>query len=148
MTPRDNRYWGYVIFALSLVVAAVFIYAGIDKLRDPLQFADSIAGFAILPRALINLFALALPSFEVVCGLLLLWPSTRGIASLGVVVISVIFFVALLSALLRGLTLDCGCFGTGAPSRGRMWLEFGLDAALVGASLLIYLSSIMRLPAG
>jgi putative oxidoreductase len=88
MTPRDNRYWECVIFALSLVAAAVFIYAGIDKLRDPLQFADSIAGFDILPRALINLFALLLPSFEVVCGLLLLWPWTRRIASLGVFVIS------------------------------------------------------------
>jgi putative oxidoreductase len=143
MMPSSKRGWGYVLFLISLALAAVFIYAGVDKVRDPLQFADSIAAFAILPTALIDLFALSLPPFEIACGLLLLWPSTRRVAALAVFVISIVFFVALSSALLRGLTLDCGCFGAGAPSRPRMWLELGLDVVLGGASLLIYLRSLM-----
>ncbi len=61
----------YAVHAVSLAVAAVFIYAGIDKIRDPLQFADSIAAFAILPAVLINLLAMGLPPFEIACGLLL-----------------------------------------------------------------------------
>jgi uncharacterized membrane protein YphA (DoxX/SURF4 family) len=142
MMRLNNRRWHSVRFVLSLGLAAVFVYAGIDKVRDPLQFADSIAAFAILPIAFINLFALSLPLFEVACGLLLLWPSTRRVAALGMVIISVIFFTALSSALLRGLTLDCGCFGAGAPSRVRMWLELGLDVVLAGAASLIYLRSI------
>ena len=51
------------------------------------------------------------------------------------------FFAILLSALLRGLTLDCGCFGSGAPSRPRMWMELGLDVILIGGALLVYLRS-------
>lgn len=141
MAPGNSR-WNYVVLAVSLALAAVFIYAGVDKVRDPLQFADSIAAFAMLPAVFINLLALGLPPFEVACGILLLWRPTRRVGARAVGVISVVFFTALLSALLRGLTLDCGCFGTGTPSRPRMWLELGLDVVLAGGSLLIYVRSI------
>ncbi len=144
MTLSDNSR-RYAVTAVSLAIAAVFIYAGIDKIRDPLQFADSIAAFAILPAVLINLLAMGLPPFEIACGLLLIGPWTRRVGSLAVAIILVVFIIALSSALLRGLTLDCGCFGVGAPSRPRMWLELALDAALLSGALFVYLRSISRL---
>ena len=143
MMASDSRR-NYVALAVSLAVAALFIYAGIDKIRDPLQFADSIAAFAILPAVLINLLAIGLPPFEIACGLLLLGPWTRRVGALAVAVVTVMFFAALASALLRGLTLDCGCFGVGAPSRPRMWLELVLDAVLFSSALFVYLRSIAR----
>ena len=143
MMASDSRR-NYMVLAVSLAVAAVFIYAAIDKIRDPLQFADSIAAFAILPAVLINLLAIGLPPFEIACGLLLLGPWTRRVGALAVAVVSVMFFTALASALLRGLTLDCGCFGVGAPSRPRMWLELALDAVLFSSALFVYLHSIAR----
>jgi putative oxidoreductase len=142
MTDRRNSSSKYAVPALSLGLAAVFFYASIDKLRDPLQFADSIGGFAILPAALISPFALSLPPFEIACGLALLWPRSRRVGALAVAFISVVFFAALSSALLRGLTLDCGCFGVGAPSRFRMWLELGLDIVLFGGATFVYRRSI------
>ncbi|HVB81032.1 MAG TPA: MauE/DoxX family redox-associated membrane protein [Candidatus Binataceae bacterium] len=147
MTVRSNSFGDYAVFAVSLGLAAIFIYAGIDKIRDPLQFADSIAAFAILPAAFIDLLALSLPPFEVACGLLLLWPRTRRVGALAVVVMSVVFFAALSSALLRGLTLDCGCFGVGAPSRPKMWLELGLNVLMFASAAAVYLRSIARRPA-
>jgi putative oxidoreductase len=144
MMPLDNSRRKYVVLAVSLVLAGVFIYAAIDKIRDPLQFADSIAGFAILPAVLVNLLALGLPPFEIGCGLLLLRPATRRVGALAVAVISVVFFTALASALLRGLTLDCGCFGVGAPSRPRMWVELALDIVLFSSALFVYLSSVAQ----
>jgi len=145
MMPLDHSRRNYLVLAVGLVLAAVFIYAGVDKIRDPLQFADSIAAFAILPAVFINLLALGLPPFEIGCGLLLLGPRTRQVGALAVAIISAMFFTALASALLRGLTLDCGCFGVGAPSRPRMWLELALDVVLFSGALLVYLSSIARL---
>ena len=144
MTDRSSSFNDYAALALSLGLAAVFIYAGVEKMGDSLQFADSIAAFGILPAALISLFALSLPPFEIACALLLLWPPTRRVGALAIALISVVFFSALLSALARGLTLDCGCFGIGAPSRPRMWVELGLNVVLAGGSLLIYLRSIDR----
>jgi uncharacterized membrane protein YphA (DoxX/SURF4 family) len=146
MMPFDSSH-RYAVLAVSIAMAAIFTYAGIDKIRDPLSFADSIAGFAILPAVLINLLALGLPPFEIASGLMLLGPWTRRVGALAVAVISVIFFTALASALLRGLTLDCGCFGTGAPSRPRMWLELGLDVMLFSGALFVYLRSVTRLSA-
>jgi putative oxidoreductase len=139
MTARHSSSSNYIVLAVSLALAAVFFYASIDKLRDPLQFADSIAAFAILPAILISPLALGLPPFEVACGLLLLWPRSRRVGALAVALISIVFFTALASALLRGLTLDCGCFGAGAPSRSRMWQELGLDMLLFAGALFIYL---------
>ena len=145
MTRLDSSRRKYVVLAISLAIAAVFIYAGIDKIRDPLQFADNIAGFAILPAVLINLLAMGLPPFEIACGILLLTPRTRRVGALAVTIITVMFIIALSSALLRGLTLDCGCFGVGAPSRSRMWLELALDAVLLSGAVFVYLRSISRL---
>ena len=139
MIASDNRRQTYLVLAVSLAMGGIFIYAGIDKIRDPLQFADSIAAFAILPAVFISLIALALPPFEIACGLLLLGPWTRRIGALAITLLSAVFFTALASALLRGLTLDCGCFGTGAPSRPRMWLELVLDMALFAGALFVYL---------
>jgi putative oxidoreductase len=146
MARHDQRR-DYAVLGVSLALGAIFIYAGIDKIRDPLQFADSIAGFRILPAGFINLLALSLPPFEAGSALLLLWRPTRRIGALAVAVMSVVFFTALLSALLRGLTLDCGCFGIGAPSRPRMWLELGLNVLLFASAATVYLRSITRLRA-
>ena len=146
MIANDNSR-RYATLAVSLALAGVFVYAGMDKIRDPLQFADSIAAFAIVPALFINLLAFGLPPFEIGCALLLLPRATRRIGALAVAVISVVFFTALASALLRGLTLDCGCFGVGAPSRPRMWLELGLDAVLFAGALFVYFGSIARLSA-
>jgi putative oxidoreductase len=147
MTPLDNSRRNYAVLAVSIAVAATFIYAGIGKVRDPLQFADSTAAFAILPAVFINLFVMGLPPFEFACGVLLLWSPTRRVGALAVAVISVVFFTALASALLRGLTLDCGCFGVGAPSRPRMWVELALDGMLFSGAMFVYLRSITRRPA-
>jgi putative oxidoreductase len=145
MMPSEASRRDYAVLAVSLALAAIFVYAGVDKIRDPLQFADSIAAFAILPAVLINLLAMGLPPFEIACGLLILGPRTRRIGALAVAVVCVVFITALSSALLRGLTLDCGCFGPGAPSRPRMWAELGLDVVLFSGALFVYLRSISRL---
>jgi putative oxidoreductase len=143
MTLRENPFHDYLVTGVALALAAVFIYAGAEKVGDPLQFADTIAAFAILPALFINVLALGLPPFEIVSGFLLLVPRTRRIGALAAIVLSLVFFLALLSALVRGLTLDCGCFGSGTPSRARMWTELGLDLLLLCSGLLIYLRSIL-----
>ena len=141
MTPLGFLRSRYAILAISLILAGVFIYAGLDKLRDPLSFADSVAAFGMLPTALITPFALGLPIFEVLCGALVVVPRSRRVGALALTLVTAMFLIALVSALARGLTLDCGCFGTGAPSRPRMWIEAGLDLFLFSGSFVVYLQS-------
>jgi uncharacterized membrane protein YphA (DoxX/SURF4 family) len=146
MTHDEKRLRSLTESTIGLALAAVFIYAGVEKIGDPLGFADTIAAFAVLPAASINVLALSLPFFEIACGVLLVVPRTRRIGALGVALSAAIFFLALLSALIRGLTLDCGCFGSGPPSRLRMWAELGLDLVLFGGGSLTYSRSQVRLP--
>ncbi len=146
MIPRSSLPRDRLVLACALVLGGVFLYAGIDKLRDPLHFSDSINAFAILPPTLIDLLALALPFFEIICAILVFLPPTRKVGALALMLASSMFFLALLSALLRGLVLDCGCFGTGVPSRPRMWTELVLDLLLIAGATLIYLHSIFRSP--
>jgi len=141
MIAAGNERRDYLALAISLAVGVLFIVAGADKLRAPQDFADSIAGFAILPTTLVSLPALGLPPFEIACGALMLARRTCRVAALGLMLLSIMFFAALVSALARGLTLDCGCFGVGAPSRPRMWAESGLNILLFGGALIVYLRS-------
>jgi uncharacterized membrane protein YphA (DoxX/SURF4 family) len=136
---RERIMMRHAKLAVSIVLAGVFIYAGVDKIRDPAQFADSVAAFAILPNALVTPMALGLPMFEVLCGLMVLAPPSRRVGALALTLVTAMFIVALVSALARGLTLDCGCFGAGAPSRPRMWVESVLDVALFASAMWLYL---------
>jgi putative oxidoreductase len=144
MRPLGNSLGDQLAIVASFALAALFIYAGAEKIRDPLQFADTIYGFAILPAIFISLVALALPVFEIASGVLLLVPRSKRIGALAVALLSLVYFLTLLSALSRGLILNCGCFGNAAPSRGRMWAELGLDAVLMACGSLIYLRSLRQ----
>ncbi|MBE2204054.1 MAG: DoxX family membrane protein [Chthoniobacterales bacterium] len=130
-----NRWF---LFALRVILGAIFTYAGITKIQEPLNFADSIATFQMLPSQLINIFALALPPFEIIVGLMLITGWKVRLATFATLALSVIFAIALGQALVRGLEVDCGCFGSGEPSVLKTWASLGRDILLIAASLLLY----------
>jgi putative oxidoreductase len=128
----------WLTLGLRVALGAAFVYAGVLKIQDPSEFAINIASFQILPNVLISAMALALPPFEIITGGLLIIGVARRPAALGIVLLSAIFLIAIAAALARGLTIDCGCFGTAAPSRGRMWLDLGRDILLLAAGVMVY----------
>ncbi|MDB6134254.1 MAG: DoxX family protein [Verrucomicrobiales bacterium] len=99
---------------LCWLCAAVFGLAAWGKLLDPLAFADSVADYRLIPwRPGITLTALALPVFEMLLALLLVTGRWRRAAVLGMLGLTLIFTMALISAAVRGLNIDCGCSGGG-----------------------------------
>jgi putative oxidoreductase len=135
---RGNPMLKWLVLALRLGLGAAFVYAGVIKIQDPSEFAINVASFSILPNALISPMALALPPFEIICGTLLIIGLWRRPAALGIGLLSAVFLIAIAAALARGLTIDCGCFGSGTPSRPRMWLDLGRDILLLAAALIVY----------
>jgi len=108
------RRWLPVAGRLGL--AAIFLYAGYAKLREPwLQFAISIDSFKAVPESWLEPMARLLPWCEVALGIALLsgilarWFSLIATLMLG------LFFSVGVRAFAKGLTVDCGCFGP--PSR-------------------------------
>jgi len=132
------RAYRWLDLAIRLIVGGLFVYAGALKIGDPLQFGDNVASFEMLPNVFITPLALGLPVFEITTGLLLIAAWLRRPAALGILIINGIFLIAIVTALARGLTIDCGCFGTGTPTRARMWMDLGRDLALLLAVLVAY----------
>ena len=140
----ENRWF---VISLRVAVGGVFLYAGATKIANPLAFADSIATFQILPRHLLNVVALGLPPFEILLGVMLLTGVQTRLASLGITVLAIIFGVVLGQALVRGLHVDCGCFGSGQPSALKTWGSFGRAGLLALIGTWLYFKNLKhRLP--
>lgn len=123
---------------LRLLIGGVFAYAGATKLENPQAFADSIASFQLLPSQLINIVALALPVFEVISGILLIVGWQKRAMAFGFLLLTILFAVFLAQGLLRGLEIDCGCFGQGAPSVTKTWISLGRDLLLLAGAAFLY----------
>ncbi|HNR12503.1 MAG TPA: MauE/DoxX family redox-associated membrane protein [Thermodesulfobacteriota bacterium] len=104
-----------------LVLGSIFVYAGWDKINDPEAFAEAIHNYRILPVASINLVAIVLPWIELVCGALLVAGVFTGGSSLLIAALLGSFLLALISALVRGLDISCGCFSGRSKDPITIW---------------------------
>jgi uncharacterized membrane protein YphA (DoxX/SURF4 family) len=107
----------YLALLVRLVLGVVFIYASIDKIVNPAQFARVIYNYHLLPGDLINFAAVAMPWIEIFCGTALI----AGIYKEGsVLVISgllLIFAISITINLIRGVDLECGCFTVSSKAK-------------------------------
>ncbi len=105
----------WLSLAARLVLGVVFALAGWPKLTDPEGTLRSVRAFRLVPEALVPAFGYALPALELALAALLLAGLATRIAAAGVGVLLVMFMVGIVAAWARGLSIDCGCFGsTGA----------------------------------
>jgi uncharacterized membrane protein YphA (DoxX/SURF4 family) len=120
-----------------LVLGGIFIYASIDKIVQPLEFAKIIKNYQILPGFLITLPALVLPWLELLAGVLLvagIW--TRSAAWL-LSLLLLAFILALGVNAFRGIDVSCGCFSTSAADTENAWVLIGRDLLILLPGLLI-----------
>jgi len=129
--------WRIALILTRLVLSAAFIYAGWLKALDPVGFADSVNSFAILPSALISPFALTMPIFEIAGGFLIIVGFPRRLGAFALLCLTGVFSVALVSAMIRGLSVNCGCFGPSA-SATNPWIDLGRDALIILGCAAVY----------
>lgn len=127
----------YFLFFGRIIVALVFIYAGIEKISDLKSFSQSIYNYKILPNELINFLAITLPWLELVSSLLLLFGISvkENAAIIGSLLI--VFIIAIAVSMIRGLDIDCGCFGKANPVGWRKLIENTL-MLIICFSLILY----------
>ena len=127
---RSNILWRIFDF----IVAAIFIYAGVLKVLDPIQLAHDINNYRILPWTLSVALAFYLPWLEILCGFaLILRRLYLGGLSILTALIS-IFIVATIAAKIRGIDITCGCFGHASKNwsfSGHLALDLAILAALL-----------------
>ena len=95
-----------------LAVGGIFVYASLDKLAHPDAFAVAVHHYRLVPIPLLHVFAGLLPVVEIVTGIALIAGfRVRGAALLSALM-TLVFTVAIATALARGLDISCGCFNT------------------------------------
>ncbi|HWC10329.1 MAG TPA: MauE/DoxX family redox-associated membrane protein [Acidimicrobiales bacterium] len=120
-------------YACAVVLAAVFVRAGVAKVVRP---RETTIGFAAVGVPSPGAAARAVPVAELVLAVLLLAvPRAGGVAA---VVLLAVFSVLLAGGVRRGVTAGCNCFGAARvePVSGIDLLRNGLLALLALAALL------------
>ena len=120
-----------LLIVLRIVLGLVFIYASIDKVVHPDQFAEIMQDYEILPNAVVNLAALWLAWIEVVLGVCLIAGVWVKATALMVTGLTVVFIGGLAIALTRGVGLHCGCFSTDPGGDARTWISLWQEGLLL-----------------
>jgi putative oxidoreductase len=125
---------------VDLVAAGIFIYAGMLKALDPVQFANDIDNYKILPWPVSVGLAFYLPWVEIFCGLALVFRFLyRGALSILTALI-IVFTLATVAAKVRGLDITCGCFGH-ASQHWSFPAHLATNLAILGALLTLWFRS-------
>jgi putative oxidoreductase len=112
---QSGRRSGLII---RLVLGGLFVFAATAKIYDPATFAIELERYQLLPWKICVAAADYLPWVELLAGLCLLLKSFERGALLLITLLLSVFTLALASALVRGLNIDCGCFGHALVSTG------------------------------
>lgn len=134
----------YLLLLIRLVLGFIFIYAGAEKISDLEAFAISISNYRLLPVSTLNFFAITLPWIELVAGVLMVFGIAVKENSSIVFSMLIIFTIAIIISLFRGLSIDCGCFGKGSQIG---LLKLGENTLMIIGSflLMIFGSNFLRL---
>lgn len=143
-TLRDFLSNSYATLVSRLILGGVFIAAGIPKALDPGAFAVAIRSYELgLPEWFVSFSAYALPYAEILLGLYLIVGLFTKPAAWTTNILMLVFILALLQGAIRGLEIDCGCFGAGEEA-SNLWLAFLRDVGLVALGMHIAFAPLGR----
>ena len=132
-----------VVFA-RVILGAVFLISGLAKISDPGRFILTLREFRLFPEVIVPFTAVWLPWLELLLGLCVLVGLLHRTSSLMLACLNAGFLAAILSVIIRGIEVDCGCFGMladmlGLPDMADM-KAVARNAIFIGFCLLIFFS--------
>lgn len=133
---RSGRVLPWIGLIIRLAAAAIWIVAGASKVGHLQHFHAQVHAYKLLPGSLEAPFAYALPFVEVIVGIYLAVGLLVRPAAVVACLLMVMFIVAMSQAWARGLSIDCGCFGTLTRHKVGLWTVLR-DAALGIPSLIL-----------
>jgi uncharacterized membrane protein YphA (DoxX/SURF4 family) len=134
----ENQWFGLLA---RLVLGAVLFAAGWLKAFKFDEAQMAVRAYEVLPITLANVLGVILPWFEIAVALLLILGVAVRPAAFASGILMLLFIAAITQAGLRGLSIDCGCFGGGgavAPGKTKYLQEIARDFALFLLALYLY----------
>jgi len=110
---KDWKNW--VSLAARLILGIVLIVAGLLKVGNLASSVQAADAYQLLPYSVSQVVGYALPFAEIGLGLLLVIGLFTRLAGLLGALMMLAFIIAIASVWIRGIAIDCGCFGQGGP---------------------------------
>ncbi len=124
------------VLVIRVLLGALLMVAGALKVAHPASLAQAIAGFRLLPAAIVGPLALALPWLELLLGGYLI----AGLFTRVVAYVAAAQFVAyalvVASAVVRHIPAGCGCFGPNDTAVAD-WPHVAFDLMLAAAGAFV-----------
>lgn len=139
-----SQNWRRLVWTVRLVLAGVLLAAAVPKLADPAAFAEKLPNYRVFPEPLVNILAAVAPMLELVAaGALVTGRLYRGGVWLTAGLMA-LFTALIASALLRGIDLDCGCFGALRPAEPASAIDLVRNVVLLGLAALLVVDLFKR----
>lgn len=116
---RDLLSNDYLALICRVVFGSIFIYASLDKIAAPDQFARIVYNYHLVPGSLVNIFALILPVSEFIAGICIITGTIYAGARNYLLILMPIFIIAISINLFRGISLECGCFTVSSRAKSQ-----------------------------
>ena len=113
-----------------LVLGGVLLVAGWLKAFEFDKAQMAVRAYEVLPIPVANVLGVTLPWFEIGIAFLLILGVAVRQAALASGILMLVFIAAITQAGLRGLSIDCGCFGGGGtvePGQTKYLQEIARD---------------------
>ncbi len=136
-----------LLLVFRVVLGGLFIYAGVVKVVDPLDFAQDIRNYRLVGQSLSFVAAVVLPWLEILAGAFLIAGIWKRGAALVITGLLVFFIVLTLVTMARGLDVDCGCFGSLSRKSGWGVVFEDLGMLALGLCVLFAPASLEKVPA-
>lgn len=119
-------------------LAALLGAAAVHKLRDRVEFLQTLAAYRLLPQFALRQAVYGLAAAELAAAVLLLVPAWRMVGGVAAMALMLVYALAIGINLARGrATIDCGCSATATP----------INTALVVRNLVLALMAATVIPA-
>ena len=144
MSFSRSKPFKIAVMLLRIVLGAIFMYAAYAKLAESWRlFAAGIASYELLPMWAVEILARTLPWLELLMGVLLILGLWRRAATLATSGLLLVFFGLMVRAHIKGMTIDCGCFG---PGETISWKTLLRDGSMLAGSLVVTVAAFVNRP--
>lgn len=113
---RRDALWRVISALCRFGLAAVWLVSGWLKITNPMETVQSVRAYELLSPDMAQLVGTALPPVELALGVLLLGGIFLRAAAGASAALLLVFIAGIISAWARGLSIDCGCFGSGGAN--------------------------------
>lgn len=134
----------YLTFICRLIFGGIFIYASLDKIAHPDQFARIVYNYHLLPGSLVNIFALILPVTEFLAGSMVILGLFYSGSRNYLIFLMIVFAVAIGINVIRGVDLECGCFTVSSRSKSAGFALIIRDFVMLIPGLVLLVSKSRR----